>query len=98
MISIIMPCFNSEEYIGSSISSVINQTYKDWELIVIDDFSEDSSVDIISKYIKCDDRIVLIKNTKNLGAGLSRNRGLDIAKRQFIAFLDSDDIWLNGKL
>lgn len=91
-----MPSYNSERFISESISSVINQTYTDWELIVVDDGSIDNSVDAIKSFN--DNRIKLLVNDKNRGIAYSRNRALREAKGKYIAFLDSDDIWLPTKL
>lgn len=98
MFSIIMPNFNGEFFLKDAIQSVLNQTLTDWELIIIDDGSSDSSEKIVESIIEKDDRIKLLKNEKNLGAGLSRNRGIEIAKGRYIAFLDSDDKWVSSKL
>ena len=96
LVSVIMPCYNAAQYIADSIDSVISQTYKNWELIIIDDCSTDNSTEIIKKYD--DERIVLLHNEKNSGAAITRNNGIDIARGEWMAFLDSDDIWLPEKL
>lgn len=96
LVSIIMPSFNTGEYIKEAIYSILNQTYINFELIIVDDKSSDNSVDII-KSIK-DKRIKLLINESNKGAAYSRNRALKEAKGRWIAFLDSDDIWLPTKL
>ncbi|WP_272672291.1 MULTISPECIES: glycosyltransferase family 2 protein [unclassified Providencia] len=96
LVSIIMPCYNAEQYIKESINSVINQTYKNFELIIIDDLSTDRSIDIIKSFN--DDRIKLIQLTQNGGAGVARNTGIEAACGRFIAFLDSDDLWRPNKL
>ncbi|MBE6548115.1 MAG: glycosyltransferase family 2 protein [Ruminococcaceae bacterium] len=96
LVSVIMPCYNSAEYIAASIDSVVSQTYKNWELIIVDDCSTDNSTEIIENY--GDDRIVLLRNEKNSGAAITRNNGIDIAKGRWIAFLDSDDLWHPEKL
>jgi len=98
LVSIIMPSYKAEIFITESIESVIYQTYKNWELIVIDDCSPDKSNTIINKYIKKFDNIKLIKLENNVGPAISRNIGLSHAKGRYIAFLDSDDIWLKNKL
>jgi len=99
VVSIIMPAYNAEKTIGSSIESVIAQTHDKWELIIINDHSEDLTLDIVHDYVKEEQRIVLINNTSDFrGAYFSRNLGLSKAKGQFIAFLDSDDMWLPQKL
>lgn len=96
LVSIIMPSYNTAQYIGESISSVFNQTYSNWELIIVDDCSTDNTDDIIPA-IK-DKRIRYLKNEKNSGAAVSRNRALREAKGKWIAFLDSDDLWDKDKL
>lgn len=93
LVSIIMPLYNSEEFISETINSVLNQTYNNWELIIIDDCSIDSSAKIIKDFIKNDSRIKYLKNEKNSGPAFSRNKGIDIAKGKYISFLDSDDFW-----
>lgn len=98
LVSIIMPLYNSGKFIEQSIKSVLTQTYKDWELIIIDDCSSDNSNDIVKKYIKKDNRIKFIKLDKNSGASIARNEGIKIAKGRYITFLDSDDLWLPHKL
>ena len=97
LVSIIMPSYNTAKYITNSIESVLNQTYKNWELIIIDDCSTDNTDEIIKNY-NSEDRIKYIKNEKNSGAAVSRNRGLREAKGKWIAFLDSDDLWCPTKL
>ncbi|SEA81465.1 Glycosyl transferase family 2 [Oribacterium sp. KHPX15] len=96
-VSIIMPSYNTAKFIRESIESVICQTYSDWELLIVDDCSTDDTDDVVSTFL-CDKRIKYIKNEKNLGAALSRNRALQEAKGRWIAFLDSDDLWMPNKL
>lgn len=99
MVSIITPCYNSRLYISKTIESVISQTYENWEMIIVDDCSEDNSVEIIEKYQKQDSRIILILNDKPSGSPtFPRNRAIEQAKGKYIAFLDSDDLWLPTKL
>lgn len=98
LVSIITPTFNSQEFIKQSIDSILDQSYKNWELILIDDASTDETVKIITNYISKHDNISLIQNAKNQGAGVSRNKGINQAKGDFIAFLDADDLWLTNKL
>lgn len=98
LVSIITPNYNCEKYISETIDSVLNQTYKNWEMIVVDDCSSDSSIKIIEDYIKKDSRIKLIKMEKNSGAALCRNRAIEISKGKYLAYLDSDDLWLEKKL
>lgn len=98
LVSIITPTFNSEEYLGQTINSVLNQTYKNWELILVDDCSTDKTIELIKSYQKKHPNISLIKNTSNQGAGVARNKGINAAKGDFIAFLDADDLWKPNKL
>lgn len=96
LVSIIMPSYNTASYIDQTIESVLKQTYQNWELIIIDDCSKDNTDDVVGKYN--DARIIYKKNKVNLGAAVSRNRALKIAKGRWIAFLDSDDLWYPTKL
>jgi len=97
MVSIIMPSYNTAKYISESIKSVQAQTHTNWELIIVDDCSTDNTDEIISEFLS-DSRIRYIKNEQNSGAAVSRNRALREAKGKWIAFLDSDDLWLPDKL
>ena len=96
LVSIIMPSWNTGEFITESIRSVLNQTYTNWELIIIDDCSSDDTDQIVESIN--DERIKYLKNEKNCGAALTRNRGLREARGEWIAFLDSDDLWMPEKL
>lgn len=96
LVSIIMPSYNTANYIKETIQSVLNQTYTKWELIIIDDCSTDNTDEVLMEIR--DPRIIYLKNERNLGAAISRNRALKLAKGQWIAYLDSDDIWLPKKL
>ena len=96
LVSIIMPSYNTAQYITETIQSVIDQTYHNWELIIVDDCSTDNT-DIVIGKIK-DPRIRYIKNEKNSGAAVSRNRALREANGRWVAFLDSDDLWKPEKL
>ncbi|WP_336990272.1 glycosyltransferase family 2 protein [Bacillus infantis] len=98
LISIIMPAYNCESFIEEAVTSVINQTYKTWELIVIDDGSRDNTVGIIKDLSNNDDRIRFYINEENQGVSATRNRGISLAKGEWIAFLDSDDKWKKNKL
>ena len=98
LVSIIMPAYNAEKYISESIDSVLNQTYQNWELLVIDDCSTDNTANIINSYCNKDSRIKYVPQKLNGGAALARNKGIEIAKGKYIAFLDSDDLWRNEKL
>ncbi|MCX0414256.1 glycosyltransferase family 2 protein [Clostridium perfringens] len=96
LVSIIMPSYNTASYIGFTIESILNQTYQEWELIIVDDCSTDETENIV--YSFKDKRIRYYKNEKNLGAAICRNRALREARGRWIAFLDSDDLWKSEKL
>lgn len=96
LVSIILPSYNTAPYIRETIQSVLDQTYQKWELIIVDDCSTDSTDEVVAS-IK-DDRIKYFHNEKNSGAAVSRNRALREAKGRWIAFLDSDDLWMPEKL
>lgn len=98
LVSIIMPAYNSERFIKDSINSVLNQTYKNWELLIINDYSKDSTGTIIEEYSKKDARIKILNQSKNSGVVAARNRGIKESKGKYIAFLDSDDLWEKEKL
>ncbi|MBO8456645.1 MAG: glycosyltransferase family 2 protein [Spirochaetes bacterium] len=98
-VSVIMPCYNAEHFISEAIRSVIAQSYSNWELLVIDDCSTDSSCSIITDFCKTDSRIKYFKtNTPSGSPALPRNIGIQNASGRYIAFLDSDDIWFPTKL
>ena len=97
LVSIIMPCFNSERFIAKSIDSVIAQTVDDWELIIVDDASTDATPSIVADFQRRDSRIRVIPRNTNQGAAGARNLGLDNARGRLIAFIDSDDIWYPEK-
>ena len=98
LVSIITPTFNSENYILETVKSVQNQTYINWELIITDDFSTDKTSTLVKMLCKEDSRIVFFQLKKNQGAAVARNNCLKHAKGKYIAFLDSDDLWLKDKL
>ena len=98
LVSIITPLYNSEKYIGGTIESVLNQTYKNWEMLIVDDCSKDDGVKIVNEYVLKDKRIKLFRNEKNEGVSFARNKALDLAQGKYIAFLDSDDLWKKEKL
>lgn len=98
LVSIIMPAYNCEDFIAETIESVEKQSYQDWELLIVDDCSTDKTRDIVEVYKKKDERICLYENNTNRGAAYSRNRAVRHAKGEFIAFLDSDDLWEKDKL
>jgi teichuronic acid biosynthesis glycosyltransferase TuaG len=98
LVSIITPTFNSEKFIAQTIASVQNQSFRQWEMILVDDCSSDATVSIIKRFIGSDDRITIFQLEKNSGPGIARNLGLQKASGQYIAFLDSDDLWKPEKL
>lgn len=97
LVSIIMPSYNTGRFIKETIESVLVQSHSNWELIIVDDCSTDNTDEIVGQYL-ADTRICYIKNEKNSGAAVSRNRALRKAKGKWIAFLDSDDLWEQDKL
>lgn len=97
LVSIITPSYNTANFIGKTIESVLEQTYQNWEMIIVDDCSQDNTDEVVQQYL-VDERIRYIKNEVNSGAALSRNRALKEAKGRWIAFLDSDDLWSPNKL
>lgn len=98
MVSIVMPAYNAAKTIRESIESILAQTVDDWELIVIDDGSTDCTPQILTEFAAMDNRVVFLQNEKNSGASFTRNRAVSLAKGEWIAFLDSDDIWRKDKL
>ncbi|MDC8005065.1 glycosyltransferase family 2 protein [Aureisphaera galaxeae] len=98
LVSIITPLYNAEAFIGQNIESVLNQTYENWEQIIVDDGSTDTSTSIVKAWAEKDARIKLILNAENKGAAYSRNHATELAKGNYIAFLDSDDWWHPSKL
>ena len=91
-----MPSWNTEKFITKSIDSVLSQTYSKWELLIVDDCSTDNTDEVVAKYK--DERIRYFKNERNSGAALTRNRAMREAQGEWIAFLDSDDLWMPEKL
>jgi len=98
LVSVITPVYNSEKFIEKTIESVLNQTYEDFEYILINDKSSDNSEQIIRNYMEKDSRIKLINLEKNSGPAIARNRGIELSQGKYIAFIDSDDIWKKDKL
>lgn len=98
LVSIITPLYNAEKFIEETIGSVLNQTYKNWEMIIVDDCSTDRSPAIVDSYAKKDSRVRLIKLEENSGAAIARNTAIQHAQGRYIAFLDSDDLWTPDKL
>jgi teichuronic acid biosynthesis glycosyltransferase TuaG len=98
LISIVMPAYNAERYLKEAMDSVLKQTYSNWELILIDDGSSDNTVEVATKVAANDSRIKFYINPENLGVSNTRNKGISLANGEWIAFLDSDDIWKEKKL
>lgn len=98
LVSVVMPAFNSSKYIRETIESVLGQTWKNIELLVVDDASSDSTVDVVREMAASDPRVRLFVQSKNCGAAVARNIALQEATGQFIAFLDADDLWRNDKI
>lgn len=98
LVSVVMPAYKAERFIGDAIQSVINQTVEDWELIIVEDCSPDETYREAELLARTDSRITLLRNEKNQGVSRTRNRGIDLCRGEYIAFLDSDDIWHPEKL
>ena len=97
-VSIITPAYNAERFISQTIESVLQQTYPHWEMIIVDDASQDNTVAIVQSYAQQDNRIKLIELATNSGSAVARNTAMEHATGQYLAFLDSDDLWLENKL
>ncbi len=97
LVSIIMPSWNTAEYIAKSIQCVIDQTYQNWELLIVDDCSTDNTNEVVASFLT-DKRVKYFRNEKNCGAALTRNKAMYEAQGEWIAFLDSDDLWTSDKL
>lgn len=98
LISVVIPVYNASKYVTRTLESVICQTYENIEILLIDDCSTDNSVEILRDYEKRDSRIKVFTSEKNQGVAAVRNRGIQAAKGEYIALLDSDDIWVDTKL
>ena len=96
-VSVIIPVYNAEKYIKQCLNSVVNQTLKNIEIICINDSSEDNSLLILEEYSKRDGRILIVDNKENIGGGFSRNKGLKVAKGEYISFIDADD-WVENNM
>lgn len=97
-VSVIMPAYNAERFIEEAIRSVMAQTVTDWELLVLDDGSTDSTADIVTQLVAEDARIRYLPNEHNMGVARTRNRGFDLCNGKYVALIDSDDVWLPDKL
>ena len=100
MISIVVPVYNAAPYVENTVQMVLQQTYQDFELILVDDCSTDNSVALLEELLeqRKDVRLRLVKKERNQGAAAARNTGLDMASGRYIAFLDADDVWLPHRL
>lgn len=98
LVSVITPAYNCEKYIEECIESVLNQTYNNWEMIIVNDKSSDNTQSIIESYVEKDSRIRLFNQEKNAGVAAARNKALELSEGRFVAFLDSDDAWKSNKL
>lgn len=96
-VSVIIPVYNVEKYIDKTLESVFSQIYKDIEMVLVDDCSKDKSAQIIAKYRESHSEIIYFLQPKNMGAGAARNKALELATGQYVAFLDSDDLWIPEK-
>lgn len=96
-VSVIIPVYNLEKYIEQSIESALNQSYEDIEIVLVDDCSSDESPKIILNYVQKYAKIIYFRQLENFGAGVARNKCLEMATGQYVAFLDGDDIWLPKK-
>ena len=97
-VSIIVPMYNAEKFIGKTIESVLSQTYENWEMLIMNDVSTDNSLAVVNEYVKKDDRIKVLNTEKNMGVVKGRNHLIDLANGKYIAFLDADDYWHSQKL
>lgn len=97
-VSVITPLYNCERFLENTIQSILAQDFQDWELIMVDDCSTDSSLAIAQHYVEQDKRIKVLQLERNSGAAVARNTAIEAARGRFIAFLDSDDQWLPKKL
>ena len=95
VVSVVIPTFNRQAFIGEAIESVQKQTFSDWEMLIVDDASTDNTESIVKEYVQKDPRIKYYKNEKNLGIAKTRNKCLELSQGKYIAPLDSDDIWLD---
>ncbi len=98
LVSVIMPIYNAEKYLTGTLNSIFEQSYKNIEIVLVDDCSKDRSAEIISEIQKEHPEIVYHLQEKNMGAGAARNKALELAKGRYVAFLDSDDIWMPSKI
>ncbi len=98
LVSIITPTFNCASFIGQTIQSIQSQTYANWELLIVDDCSTDDTSDVVRAYLQEDSRITYVRLDKNSGPAQARNASMGLAKGEYMAFCDSDDLWMPEKL
>ena len=98
LVSVITPTYNCEKFIGETIESVMEQTYQRWEMIIVDDCSTDHTKEVVEEYAKKDNRIKYHCLEKNSGAAVARTEAMKLAEGEYMAFLDSDDLWMKEKL
>lgn len=98
LVSVIMPIYNAGKYLTETLNSVFRQDYTSIEVVLVNDCSKDNSADIIADFQEVHPEIVYYLQEKNMGAGAARNKALELAKGQYVAFLDSDDIWMPNKI
>ncbi len=98
LVSVIIPAYNAEDIVGEALDSVLGQTFGNFEIIVIDDCSKDGTYAVLEEYARKDERVRIFKNEKNSGVSETRNRGVSLARGDYVAFLDSDDKWCADKL
>ncbi len=97
-VSIIIPCYNCNSFIEETLNSVVNQSYENFEIIAIDDCSTDNTLDKLESFAKREVRLKVYKNDENIGVAYTRNRGVELASGEYVAFLDADDVWEVNKL
>lgn len=98
LFSIIMPTYNSTEFVQKAVQSVVEQTFEDWELFIVDDCSTDGTLDIVRRIASDNSKIVVEQSKTNMGPAMARNRGIELSRGRYIAFIDSDDLWRVDKL
>ena len=98
LVSIVMPVFHAEAFLEKTVETVQEQTYKNWELIAVDDCSGDGSFELLCRLAEADGRIRPVRQEHNQGAAASRNKGVELAQGRYLAYLDADDLWTKTKL
>jgi teichuronic acid biosynthesis glycosyltransferase TuaG len=98
LVSVIIPYFKKKDYIEETLKSVLSQTYQNFEIIIIYDDQDKNDLEYLNKIYKNEKRIKFYSNSENIGAGLSRNKGIDLANGKYVAFIDADDVWKTEKL